>query len=91
MQVGEFRVKESDLKLASIIRNYFRNRKALVAATQHANAHTKSLIMKAFDLKQSGYSIEIDFITTHKEFPGADGFINEMLDFRRGEFRIWLR
>jgi hypothetical protein len=84
-------VKDSEVELLGAVKSYFKSRAALAAATTKANAATKRLVNEAFDAYHGSprYSLELIFITTHKEAPQTQELIQRTLGFRGSEFQIF--
>lgn len=83
-------IKDSEVKLLATVKNYFKSRKALVAAVAKSNQVVTSLINEAFDaVHNKNYSLGLVFITTHKNAPHLDELVYETFGFKREEFSIF--
>lgn len=84
-------IKDSEIKLLAAVKDYFKSRTALVAATSNANAATLRLVKEAFDAIHgpSKYSLELIFLTTHKKAPQTDELIQRTLGFKNTEFHVF--
>jgi hypothetical protein len=83
-------IKDSEVKLLATVRNYFKSRKALGAAVAKSNQVVTRLITDAFDaIHNKNYSLELVFITTHKNAPHLDELVYETFGFKREEFSIF--
>lgn len=83
-------VKESDIKLLSTVREYFKSRSSLAPILSNANETSRKLLKEAFSaIRDKGYSLHLVFITTHKSAPGIDRLIKDTYGFKPGEFSIW--
>ena len=87
---GQRQVKESEIKQFAAVREYFRSKKALLAATDKANQIAKRLLDRAFDvIHGKHYTWELIFITTHKEAPQIEDLVYKTFAFKPSEFRIY--
>jgi len=88
---GEQRqIRESEVKQFAAVRDYFKSRKALQAATAKANQAARRLLDKAFDdIHGKHFTWELIFITTHKEAPETEDLVYKTLSFNVNEFRIY--
>ena len=83
-------MKESDIKLLSTVREYFKSRSSLAPILSNANETSRKLLKEAFSaIRDKGYSLHLVFITTHKSAPGIDRLIKDTYGFKPGEFSIW--
>lgn len=82
-------IKDSEIKLLGSVKNYFKSRKALEGATAKANPVARRLVNEAFDSIRKGYSLELIFITTHRNAPQIDKLVRDTLGFKAGEFSVW--
>lgn len=81
---------EKDIKLLGGVRDYFKSRKSLESAMRKGNAVAKRLMNDAFDnIRNKHYSLQLIFITTHKNIPNIDELINEVMGFKTGEFSVY--
>lgn len=73
------------------MKSYFKSRAALAAATAKANPATKRLANEAFDALHAlpKYSLQLVFITTHKEAPQTHELVQKTLGFRGSEFQVF--
>ena len=85
------RIKDSEIHLLAAVKQYFKSRSALAAATTNANAATKRLVNEAFDALHGPmkFSLELLFITTHKEAPQTKDVVERTLGFRGSEYRVF--
>jgi len=86
---GKTQLNENEVKLLGLVRDYFKSRKALVAATSKANAATRNLLDTAFNYFTQGFTLELIFVTTHKGNPAVEPLLRETLGFGRNEFRVF--
>jgi len=87
---GKSQAKESDVKQFAAVRNYFKSRTALQAATIKANPVAKKLLEKAFvAIHENHFTWELMFITTHKEAPQMEDLVFKTFTFAPGEFRLY--
>ena len=82
-------LNENEVKLLAIVRDYFKSRKALVAATHKANPATQHLLEEAFQAVSNGFSLELVFITTHKANPAVEPLVRNTLHFTQDQFRVF--
>lgn len=82
-------LKENEVKLLSLVRDYFRSRRALKAATYKANPATKHLLDEAFQALSEGFTLELVFITTHKANPAVEPLLRNTLQFTQNQFRVF--
>ncbi len=81
---------ENDIKLFGGVRDYFQNRRAFNAAMRSANPVALRLMNSAFDgICKKQYSLQLIFITTHKNIPGVEDLINEVMGFKTNEFSVY--
>jgi len=89
-QGEDVQIKDSEVKLLAAVKNYFRSRKALGAAVHRSNQVVTRLVTEAFEaIHNKNYSLELIFVTTHKNAPHLDELIYETLGFKREEFSIF--
>src|SRR5207245_230756 len=86
---GRTQLKENEVKLLATVREYFKSRRALVAATSKANASTRGLLDAAFNRYTEGYTLELIFITSHKGNPAVEPFLRDTLAFSPNELRVF--
>lgn len=87
---NKVQIKEAEIKLLASVKNYFISRKALDAAIKKGNEIAKTLLTNAFyNIRKKAYSLELFFITTHKNIPDSDGLIHDTYEFNRGEFTVY--
>jgi AIPR protein len=82
-------LKENEVKLLAVVREYFGSRKALTAATSKANPATQRLADEAYNSVSDGYSLELVFITTHKSNPAIDPLLRDTFHFTQDQFRVF--
>jgi hypothetical protein len=87
---GQVQIKDSEIKLLASVRNYFESRSSLGPAINRGNQVTKRLMNEAFDaIRKKGYSLELIFISTHRNAPHLDDLIHNTLGFAENEFRVY--
>ena len=87
---NKVQIKEAEIKLLAAVKNYFNSRKALDAAIKNGNEIAKRLLTNAFDsIRKKAYSLELFFITTHKNIPDLDDLIHDTYEFKREEFTVY--
>lgn len=88
---GVRQIKDSEIKLLSTVKGYFSSRKALNAAIKKGNEVTKRLMNEAFEKKlpPKNYSIQLIFISTHREAPNHDDLIKYTLGHKHTEFLVY--
>lgn len=87
---NEVQLTEGPIKQFAAARDYFKHRRALDAAVVRANAAATRLLNEAYDsIRLKGYTLELVFITTHKNAPQMQGLIRETLHFKPGEFSLY--
>ena len=82
-------LRENEVKLLSLVRDYFRSRRALKAATYKANRATLHLLEEAFQAMSQGFTLELVFITTHKANPAVGPLLRNTLQFSQNQFRVF--
>jgi hypothetical protein len=83
-------IKDSEIKLLATVKSYLKSRKALAAAITKANQVVTRLITDAFvAVHDKHYSLELVFITTHKNAPHLEELVYETLGFKKEEFSIF--
>lgn len=82
-------LKENEVKLLALVREYFRSRRALKAATHKANPATLHLLEEAFQALSEGFTLELVFITTHKANPAVEPLLRNTLQFTQNQFRVF--
>jgi hypothetical protein len=82
-------LKENDVKLLALVRDYFKSRKALAGATHKANPATLHLLEEAFQALSESFTLELVFITTHKANPAVEPLLRNTLQFTQGQFRVF--
>lgn len=82
-------LKENEVKLLALVRDYFRSRKALAAATYKANPATQHLLEEAFQALSNNFTLELVFITTHKANPAVEPLVRHTLQFTQDQFRVF--
>jgi hypothetical protein len=63
---GVSSIKDSEIKQFSTARDYFHSQKGFATVIKNANSTAKLVLEKAFHDVKKGYTLELDFITTHK-------------------------
>lgn len=87
---GQRQIAESEIKEFAATKDYFKSRRALIAATPNANQAAKRLLDSAFYLiHNKHYTWELAFITTHKEAPDTEDLVHKTLAFNLNEFSIY--
>jgi len=82
-------LKENEVKLLALVREYFKSRKALTAATYKANPATQHLLEEAFQALSNNFTLELVFITTHKANPATEPLLRDTLQFTQDQFRVF--
>jgi len=82
-------LKENEVKLLAVVREYFKSRKALAAATYKANPATQHLLDEAFQALSNNFTLELVFITTHKTNPAVEPLVRDTLQFTQDQFRVF--
>jgi len=83
-------IKDSEVKLLATVKSYLKSRKALAAAIAKANQVVTRLITDAFiTVHDKHYSLELVFISTHKNAPHLEELVYETLGFKKEEFSIF--
>ena len=86
----QVQINENEIKLLATVKKYFDSRSALDAAIKKGNQVTKRLMNDAFDaIRKKGYTLELVFITTHKNAPQLEDLIHDTLGFGEGEFNVY--
>ncbi len=87
---GQIQINENEIKLLATVKNYFESREALNAAINRGNPVAKRLMNEAFDaIRRKRYSLELIFISTHKNAPHLYDLIHNTLGFAENEFRVY--
>jgi len=84
-------LRENEVKLLASVKDYFKSRKALAAATHKANLATQRLLDEAFQALSppTNSTLELIFITTHKENPSVEPLLRDTLQFTPDQFRVF--
>jgi len=83
-------IKDSEVKLLAAVKGYFKSRKAFASAITKANPVVTRLVNDAFDaVHNKNYSLELIFVTTHKNAPQLEELIYETLGFKHEEFLVF--
>lgn len=86
---NKVQIKEAEIKLLASVKEYFNSKKALDAAIKKGNDIAKRLLINAFDtIRKKAYSLELFFVTTHKNIPTLDDLIHDTYEFKRWEFVV---
>lgn len=87
---GQVQINESEIKLFAVVKNYFDSKSSLNAAINTGNQVTKRLMNEAFDgIRKKKYSLELIFISTHRDAPTLDKLVSDTLGFAEDEFRVY--
>jgi hypothetical protein len=87
---GQVQISDNEIKLLATVRNYFDSRSSFKAAINKGNQATKRLMNEAFDaVRKKGYTLELAFISTHKNAPHLDDLISDTLGFAENEFKLY--
>jgi len=85
-------LKENEVKLLASVRDYFKSRKALAAATHKANSATQRLLdepFQALSTTSNPFTLELIFITTHKVNPAVEPLLRDTFQFTPDQFRVF--
>jgi len=86
---NETQLNENEVKLLAVVKDYFKSRKALVAATYKANPATEHLLEEAFQALSKGFNLELVFITTHRANPSVEPLLRNTFQFTKDQFRVF--
>jgi|GEM_PF-4544259 len=87
---SKIQINDNEIKLLASVKNYFDSRSALSAGINKGNQATKRLINEAFDLvKKKSYTLEFNFISTHKIAPHQEDLVHNTFGFAENEFKIY--
>lgn len=87
---GQVQINDNEIKLFATVKNYFNSRSSLNAAISKGNQATKRLMNEAFDaIRKKKYSLELIFISTHRDAPNLDSLIYNTLGVTEDEFRVY--
>lgn len=82
-------IKESEIKLLASVTNYLKSRKSLDAILTKANPSARRLLNEAYESLKKGFSLELVFITTHRNAPQVSALISDVLGFKQGGFFVY--
>jgi hypothetical protein len=86
---NENQLNENEVKLLVAVKDYFRTRTALAAVAATANQATKLLLDEAFDALRKGCTLELVFVTTHKQNPSVEPLLRKTFQLTPQEFRLF--
>src|SRR6266487_1168699 len=86
---NETQLNENDVKLLAVVKDYFKSRSALAAVAKTANPATQLLLDEAFSSLSKGHTLELVFITTHKQNPSVEPLLRKTFQFMPEEFRVF--
>lgn len=87
---GQVQISDNEIKLLGSVKNYFESRASLNPAINKGNQATKRLLNEAFEaIRKKKYSLELIFISTHRNAPHLDDLVCNTLGFAENEFRVY--
>lgn len=87
---GQSQINEKDVMLFSNVPDFFKSKSALNAAVTKGNSTTQKLMNEAFDvIRKKKYTLELNFITTHKIAPHVNDLIYKTRGFTEDKFKLY--